>query len=123
VTTTACGIRCSASRVERVPTAPPAPPSNRRRPGETRGSRSAGVTGPPVLEPPVHECVTQSRDHDQVDEIDPGEALAVVDPRVDPFVDEHTLPPARGMHLPDPAFPEDHKLRIVRMVTALSTTA
>jgi AcrR family transcriptional regulator len=40
-----------------------------------------------------------------------------------PFAHEHTLLPALGMHPRDPAFLEDHKQHIVRMVTGLSTTA
>jgi TetR/AcrR family transcriptional regulator len=40
-----------------------------------------------------------------------------------PFAHEHTLLPALGMHPRDPAFLEEHKQHIVRMVTALTATA
>jgi TetR/AcrR family transcriptional regulator len=40
-----------------------------------------------------------------------------------PFAHEHTLLPALGMHPRDPAFLEEHKQHIVRMVTALIATA
>jgi TetR/AcrR family transcriptional regulator len=40
-----------------------------------------------------------------------------------PFAHEHTLLPALGMHPRNPAFLEEHKQHIVRMVTALIATA
>jgi hypothetical protein len=40
-----------------------------------------------------------------------------------PFAHEHTLLPALGMHPRDPAFLEEHKQHIVRMVNALTARA